>query len=176
MDDTNGYDPVNLEYPHIGVSGPYDLELQRHDAEIQYLHRRPQYEVCFQRRQVHILKLPRHSSPAPTLRNRHKRKERRQSHGREDQLVEAHALQRGDRGVLLGDGEGAVEEGEPVVLHGRDEEAVAHEAGEALEVELGREVAAGVGELEGGVGVLLVVVGHFDAVGDVFSGAGGGSF
>ena len=48
-----------------------------------------------------------------------------------------------------------------MVLDWRHEERVAHESRETLEVERWREVFARAYEVDRGVGVFLVVVGHF---------------
>ena len=73
----------------------YDLELQRNNAEIDYLHCRPEYEVRFQSRQVYILEFPRYSPPPASFRNCHECEESGETHGREYQLIEAHPLQSG---------------------------------------------------------------------------------
>lgn len=63
-----------------------------------------------------------------------------------------------------------------MVLHGRDEETVAHEPCQSFEVELRRKVSTRVGEVDGGVCLFLVVVGHFDTIGDVLRWASVASF
>lgn len=80
-------------------------------------------------------------------------------------MVHGDALQGGHGGAGLGDGEGGAEEGVPAVLERGHEEAVGHEAGEALEVE-------GWGEGGGGGegGGFFFQVGEFDGYG-----VGGGS-
>lgn len=56
-----------------------------------------------------------------------------------------------------------------MVLYGRNKETVAHESCKSFKIELWREVLAGVGEFNGGISLFFVIVGHFDAVGNVLS-------
>lgn len=63
-----------------------------------------------------------------------------------------------------------------MVLHRRDKKPVAHEPCESFKIELRRKVFARVGEIDGGVCVFLVIVRHFDAIGDILCWASVASF
>lgn len=63
-----------------------------------------------------------------------------------------------------------------MVLHRRDKETVAHEPYKSFKVELRRKVFARVSEFDDGVCLFLVIVRHFDAVGDILRWASVASF
>lgn len=111
------------------------MKLHRHQSEVDDLHQGPHHEVRLQRRDVHVAELVRDRPTAAALRHGHGREEAADAEGGEDQLVEGHALHRRAEGAVLGDGERARQEAEPLELHGRHREPVRHEPGQPLEVE-----------------------------------------
>lgn len=113
------------------------MKLDRYCPEIQDLHRRPNHVIGPQGGKIDVLKFLEDGAAATTLGNGHVGEEDTETDGGEDELVHGDALQGGDGAAGLGDGEGARQEAEPLELDGRHEEAVGHEAGEALEVEGG---------------------------------------
>jgi hypothetical protein len=137
------------------------LELNRHRPEIEYLNRRPDHIIRSQRWEVYVLKLLEYGPLASTFRDGHVCEEHAETDGRKDQLVHRYALQSGDSAAVLGDGEGAGEETEPLELDGGHEEAVGHEAGEAFEVEWGWGVG-GCGDEGAEGGGFLFQIGELD--------------
>jgi hypothetical protein len=57
----------------------YDLILNRHDAEVDNLHRRPDQPVGLERRNVDVLKFALHSALPSTLRHGHESEEARKT-------------------------------------------------------------------------------------------------
>lgn len=113
----------------------YNLELNRHDPEVDDLHGWPDQKVGLESRHIDVLELALHGALPTTLRNRHVREESRETSGRKQELVECDALERRyPRTADLCDGERLGQEAEPAVLDGRHEEPVRHEADCALKV------------------------------------------
>jgi hypothetical protein len=136
--------------------GTHNLELQRHDAEVENLHGRPDHVIRLQRRNVHFLELASNGATAAALGDGHEEEEERETchlaavrnvgvihtDGGHDQLIQGDPLERLGGGGVLGERERGTEESEPAVLHGSDEEAVGNEARQPLKVK-GRRQAIG---------------------------------
>lgn len=116
------------------ASSTYQLELNRHQTEVDNLHSRPHNIVGLESGNVHVSKLVGHSATTTALSNCHGGVENSQTERRKDKLVESNALHGGDESARLGNGEDTLEESEPLELHGGHAETVGHEAGETLKV------------------------------------------
>lgn len=124
-----------------GKRGAYNLELNRHDPEVDDLHGRPDQEVGLQRRDVDILELALHCALSAALGDGHVCEEGCQTGRREQELIECNTLERGNPGTArLCNRECLRQKTEPAVLDGRHEETVGHEADCALEVKGRREL------------------------------------
>lgn len=137
----------------------YQLELNRHQAEVDNLYSRPNNIVGLESWNVHIPKLVRNGATATTLSNSHGRVKHSQTKWRKDELIESNALHGGDESAGLGDGEDSLEEAEPLELHRSHTETVCHEARETLKVERWRKadrVGDQVALVEGVLAVKLV--------------------
>lgn len=132
--DTKGYKNVSNISKVSCASSTYQLELNRHQTEVDNLHSRPDNIVGLESRNVHVPKLVGHSATTTTLGNCHGGVENSQTERRKDKLVESNALHGGDESARLGNGEDTLEESEPLELHGGHAETVGHEAGETLKV------------------------------------------
>lgn len=140
MVDTNGCKFGQQPLVLSGTKGrTHDLELYRHDSEVQHLHQRPDHIIRLQSRNIYILKLPYHRSLPTTLCDRHECEETPQPARRKQQLIK-HDPSKRVRGRLptARDRKCMRQEAEPLVLHRRHDEPVCHEAHQALEVERGR--------------------------------------
>jgi hypothetical protein len=135
------------------------LELNRHQTEVDNLHSRPHNVVGLEGGNVHIPKLVGHSTTTATLSNCHGGIENSQTERRKDELVKGNALHSGDESARLGDRKDTLEESEPLELHRGHAETIGHEARETLKVK-GRGKANRVGDqvalVEGVLAVELV--------------------
>jgi hypothetical protein len=112
----------------------YQLELNRHQTEVDHLNSRPHKIVGLESRNVHIPELVGHSTSTTTLSDSHGSVENSQTEWRKDELVESNAFHGGDESARLGNGEDTLEESEPFELHRGHAETVGHEARETLKV------------------------------------------
>jgi len=48
------------------MCGAYDLQIQRHDCEVQHLHSRPDYEICLESGEVSVRELVKDITTATT--------------------------------------------------------------------------------------------------------------
>jgi hypothetical protein len=110
------------------------LELNRHQTEVDNLHSRPNNIIGLEGGNVHVPKLVGHSATTTTLSNCHGSVENSQTEWRKDELVESNAFHGGDESARLGNGEDTLEESEPFELHRGHAETVGHEARETLKV------------------------------------------
>jgi hypothetical protein len=101
-----------------------DLKLNRHHPEIHHLHRRPEYEIGPQRRDVDVCEFLFYFGPTTTFRQRHEGEEAGEATGGEHQLVDGDALKCREEGPGSGYWEGSVEEAVPLVLDWRHQETV----------------------------------------------------
>lgn len=134
MQETNGYNDTDIstdfESGRVISKGAYNLELDRNDPEVEYLHRRPQHKVGLQGRQIDVTELLRQCPLSTSLGNRHISEEARETYqyyismwpskdgfvGRfdaahtkwcKDELIECHTLKNWCCRVLLGQGKGS---------------------------------------------------------------------
>jgi hypothetical protein len=116
------------------ANSTYQLELNRHQTEVDNLHSRPNNIIGLEGGNVHVPKLVGHSATTTTLSNCHGSVENSQTEWRKDELVESNAFHGGDESARLGNGEDTLEESEPFELHRGHAETVGHEARETLKV------------------------------------------
>lgn len=114
----------------------YQLELHRHELKVDNLDSGPDGVAGLEGRHEKISQLGRHGSPTATFGKSHDSVEGRDAERRKQDLVHGDALQgRPERGAALGHGERGIQQAEPAELNRRHDEAVAHEARQALKVE-----------------------------------------
>lgn len=149
-----------------------NLELQRHQSKIDDLNRGPENVVCAQCRQIDILHLLDQMLLSAPLCHSHEGEKPSQTAWSEQQLIHRYSLQGWDGASCGRDRKPLAQSAVPPELKRRHEEAVGHEAGEALEIEGGR---SGVRRREGWgeTGRLLIEVFKLDAGGDEGVGVGG---
>src|SRR5688572_26303465 len=121
-------------HPTHRMNCTHKLELNRHETEVDDLHRRPHNEVGLERRDVHVPELVGDRPTATSLCNRHDCEECTHTKRRKDELIESNSLQRWPELACLRHREGARQELEPLELNGGHAETVGHESGETLEV------------------------------------------
>lgn len=136
--ETNGWDEVSKQVKQ-SMQRTYNLVLDRHNAEVDNLNRRPNQPVGLERWHVNVLELALHSALSTSFCHSHECEEASKTSRREQELIKSHALQRRQPCRGLAHRECRRHELEPPVLERRHDETVGHESHCSLEIEWRRE-------------------------------------